>query len=457
MHFVSRPADRRSILSPTAKPFIAESVKDFLQEQDMEGAAVDLARTPDERQQDLDRRLDALNSMMRDYEIDDMDKRRTRTPSPPLVPVLGSPLRFGPVPPPTPAESVQPVSVYDRISAPMVRVTKEVWESMGKELDLVKKQKRQAEKQHASLERQHIAHLDEDHDVGTRLGKLKYQNEANRDQKATMGRALAQKEVEIKQQQLDIENLNKKIVELEDELNQCGQIKGEADWLRDTIKESARELATHTAAVRNLEEAVQRLTKERDAAINAQDCAEDHTMRAQKLADTLTKREKSNIDQREKLLEEQMRVRDLEDKVERLLEKVDQECLDDLKEKLSEKTSQCDRFRNQLKETEHQLKLSQSRLMTAMNGGDALKGGAHLVVPNSKSILSKVVMPCSECYALNNTCDNGARCRSCVERNAKCARWRCSMKHKLGECHLAPCILPHDPQGWLIMGDRPQW
>jgi hypothetical protein len=426
----------------------------------MEGATVDFTRTPDERHQDLDQRLDALNSMMRDYEID-VDKCEVRTPSPPIVHALEAPSRFGPVRLPTPAESVRPLSVYDRASAPMVRVTKEVWESMGKELDLVKKQKRQAEKQHASLERKHTAHLDEDHDVGTQLGKLKYQNEANRDQKAAMGRALGQKDVEIKQQQLDVDNLSKKIVELEEELSQCAQIKGEADWLRNTNKENARDLATHTAThtatVRNLEEIVQSLTIERDAAIRAQADAESHAMRAQKLADTLAKREKSNLDQREMLLEEQMRVRDLEDEVERLQEKVDQESLDGVKEKLREKTSQCDRLRNELKGAEHQLKLSQSRLLAVMNGGDALKGGAHLVVPNAKSILSKVVMPCSECYALNDTCDNGARCRSCVERNSNCARWRCSMKHKLGECHLTPCVLPHDPQGWLIMGERPQW
>jgi hypothetical protein len=438
-------------------------VNDFLQEQEAGIVVVDNSGTPDERQRDLNRRLDALNSMMRDYHIDDASEPQSSIPSPPLLPAFESPSKFGPVHPPTPAGSVQPpVSVYDRASAPIVRVTKEVWESMGKELDVLQKQKRQLEKQLANLERKHNTYLDEDHDLGTQLGKLRYQNEANRDQKAAMGRSLAQKDVEIKQQRLDIDNLNKKVVNLKAELNQCGKIRGEADWLRSTIEDNdashARELATHVAVVRKIEEANERLIIERDAAIQAQVHAGDHATRAQNLADTLIKREKVITDQRQKLIEEQLRATDLEDEVERLREKLDLENLDNLKEKLRNKTSQCDRFRTHLKEAEQQLRVTQSRLTTAMNGGEALKGGAHLVVPNAKSILSKVVMSCSECYALNKNCDNGARCRNCVESNGKCARWRCSMKHKLGECHLTPCVLPHDSQGWLISeAPRPEW
>jgi hypothetical protein len=441
-------------------PFVAESVNDFLEEQERETAIMDLIHNPFEQEIDFDRRLSALNKMMRD---ENESERHPRTPSPPIVPVLASPLELGPVYPLTPAESVQPpVSVYDRASAPVVRVTKEIWESMGKEVATLKKQKRHLKNQLACTERQHNAHLDEDHDVGMQLGKLRYQNEANRDQKASMGRALSQKDVEIKKSQLDIDVLRKTVVNLEAEINQCAQIKGEAELLRNTLKDKDathnHEIGTSAAAIAQLEETIERLTLERDAAVRAEAHAGDHATRVQNLVDTLAKREKFILNQRQQIMDEKLRVTHLEDEVERLREKVDQESLDDLKDKLREKTSQCDRYRTQLKGAEQQLKLSQARLKVAVGGGEALKGGAHLVAPNAKSTLPKVVMSCSECYALNLPCDNGARCRNCTDGNRKCARWRCSMKHKLGECHMAPCVLPHDSQGWLIMPDpRPEW
>jgi cell division protein FtsB len=454
MHSASRPSTS-SILSPLAKPFIAERVDDYVQEQEKEreSAVMNLVFNPAEREQELDQRWAALNIMMRDYETEDEKEHQPRTPSPPIAPapVLGSPLRLGEVYPLTPAESVQPpVSVYDRASAPVVRVTKEIWEELGKEMDLLKKQKRQLERQLAIMEHEHNAHLDEDHDVDMQIGKLRYQNEANRDQKASMGRALSQKDVEIKRQQLDIDNLNKKIVDLEAEIIQCGQIRGEVDLLRGTI-------SNKDDTLRELEQTIDRLIIERNTAVRAQAHAGEHATRAQNLVHTLTKREKVMIDQRQQLVDEKARVTDLEDEVERLRE--DQERLNSLEEELRETTSQRDRFRTLLKNTEQQLKVSQSRLNAAHSGGQALKGGAHLVAPNPKSTLPKMVMSCSECYALNLPCDNGPQCRNCVEGNRQCARWRCSMKHRLGECNLAPCVLPHDSQGWLIMpdGPRPEW
>jgi hypothetical protein len=409
---------------------------------------------------DFDRRLAALDKMMRD---EDASERQPRTPSPPIVPVFQSQLGLGPVSPPTHAESVQPhVSVYDRASAPVVRVTKEIWESMGKEVNTLKKQKRHLENQLASVQRQHNVQLSEHHDVGMQLGKLRYENEANRDQKASMGRALAQKDVEIKKSQLEIEILHRKIVDLEAEINQCGQIRGEAEMLRTTLKDKSaahtREREVSATAIAKLKETVERLTLDHDVAWRAQAHAGDHATRAQNLVDTLAKREKVILDHRQQIMDEKLRATHLEDEVERLREKLDQENLDDLKEKLREKTSQCDRYRTQLKGTEQQLKLFQTRLKATVGGGEALKGGAHLVAPNAKSTLPRVVMSCSECYALNLPCDNGRRCRNCTEGNRTCARWRCSMKHKLGECHMTPCVLPHDSQGWLIMPDpRPEW
>lgn len=461
MKFATRDVSSQSIISPTAKSFDAPlTVAQYLEQQEM---APIMARVPNiqENQKNLGARLDALASELNDFSFE--NETQLHTPSPPLATAFQSIPRIDPIDPPTPADSIrrQPVSAYDRISAPVVRETKEVWDSLGKDMDLLKKQKRELEQQFASLQKNHRTRLDEDHDVSAQLGKLKFQNEVNRDQKAEMGRSLAQRDVKIKEQEIDILNLQQNVAELEAEILDCGKIKGEAEYLRSAIKESdfarERNAEGHASAVHEFKTSIERLTAERDAAVRAQVHAGDHATRAQNLADILAKREKMITELRQKTLEEQMRVTDLEDEVERLRELVDLESLNDLKEKLREKSSQCDRFRTQLKGTEHQLKLSQSRLMTSTDNGVLLRGAAHIVAPNEKCRLPKAVMSCSECYAKNLPCDNGARCRNCIDNNTKCARWRCSMKHKLGVCERAPCAPPHDSEGWLVGEPRPEW
>lgn len=322
------------------------------------------------------------------------------------------------------------------------------------ELDLVSRQKQEVEEQLATAQKEHRAHLEEDHDNSAQLGKLKYQNEVNRDQKATMGREIALRDVKIKEQQLDNDNLDKRVTELQDELDRCSRVKGEVEFLRSTHNHEAQQSVER---IRDMEAAIEQLRSERDAAVHAKGQAGDHATRAQSLAEILTKREKMVTDLRQKLVEEHLRVTNLEDEVERLQELCNQERLDEVKEKLLDKTKDCDRFRNQLKLAENHLKLSQSRLLTATNNGALLRGAAHIVAPHENSKLPKKVMSCSECYSLNIPCDDGSRCRNCIESNKKCARWRCSLKHKLGVCERAPCAPPHDLDGWLVIEPRPQW
>lgn len=416
-------------------------------------------------------RLEALALSIKEYPIDNETGRRPRTPlsspSSPhcqlLLPDFQSPPHIGPNGPPTPAESIQPsVSADDGAPAPVVRVTTEVWDAMNNDLTSMSRKKRALEERLASLERDHQDLRDEDHDAETQIGRLRYQNEVNRDQKAEMGRSLARDGVKIMEQQLEIDNLGNKITDLEAEIHRRGKLIGEAQWLRTTVKDCkaahARDLEEKAFLVQQLEDTIERLTRERDAATQAQVYAGDHVTRAQNHADTLSRRERFITELRQKLLDEQMRSTDLEEKVERLQEKVDQGNLDSLKEQLREKSSTCDRMRTNLKIAERHLELSQSRLEKVLNHGEALRGGAHLVIPNEKTKLPKNVVSCSECYAKNITCDDGARCRNCVEGLTKCSRWRCSMKQKLGHCPDVPCTLPHDPQGWLVTKDpRPQW
>jgi hypothetical protein len=155
---------------------------------------------------------------------------------------------------------------------------------------------------------------------------------------------------------------------------------------------------------------------------------------------------------------ERLKITDLEDENEDLKRHSNETELEEVRSKLREKTGLCDRQRNQLKFAETQLQHCQHRLLDVTKNGLLLQGAAHIVKPNIHAQLPKTVVGCSECYAKNLQCDNNARCRSCTERDALCARWRCSLMHKLGDCPLKPCKLPHDSQGWLVLQtERPEW
>lgn len=468
MLFASRKLSASSILSPTAKPYIA-SASAWVDEQDRALSTL-VPQSPESRQNNITR-LDELNRQFEELNFDNESDDGPRTPtapSPPSpcgLPLLGfqSPPRIGPIGPPTPAASARPpVSAHDRANEPVVRVTKATWDAMNTDLTTLLKQKRDLERQLARLEQDRQTQRDDEFDVDVKIGQLRYQNETNREQKAEMGRSLAQKDVELKQLKLDIENLQKKFPELEAEIARRGKLIGDAEWLRATKKEGeaahARALEEKDAIVHRLQEEVDQLKRERDAATQANVHAGDHATRAQNLADTLSSRERLITDLHQKLLEEKMRGTELEEKVDVLQEKADQGNLDNLKEQLREKSSSLDRMRTKLKLAERHLENIQNKLSRVLNGGDALRGGAHPIIPNENSKLPKNVWSCVECFAQNIPCDNGARCRNCFESHTKCARFRCSMKHKLGDCPDSVCQLPHDPNGWLVtMDKRPEW
>jgi hypothetical protein len=231
MLFAARTSNG-NILSPLAKPFRApESVAAFLQRQELDSPA---GPVHENRKADIAR----LDSLLADAVLTSSDD--ASTPSPPvlLIPGLASPIqiapaRFGPTDPPTPTESIQPSrSEYRSSQDPVVRVTKQVWDNMGKSLDAVKKQKQELEEKLAVLEREAEALRNVDHDVGSQLGKLRYQNEVNKGQKASMGRILAQKEMDIKKQQLDIHELSRKLEEAESKNKELSSVSGTSEYLR---------------------------------------------------------------------------------------------------------------------------------------------------------------------------------------------------------------------------------
>ncbi|KAF1936941.1 hypothetical protein EJ02DRAFT_438202 [Clathrospora elynae] len=465
MRIVSRNVSGSSMLSPLARPFqVPGSVAAYLQEQELVSPMRSPPSVPAYRKVDMIR-LDSMTEWIEKYHIDDEPVCRLPSPlnmEPLLIPNLEPPARFGPVDPPTPTESAQPtLSAFQpaRDREPVVRLTQQAWESMGRDLDTITKQKQALEKRLAELERHNETLRTEEHGVSAQLGKLRYQNEVNKEQKSAMGRSLAQKDVELKNQKLEIDELTGKLGIIERRLQELG---GELDYLRSiqSSNEAAheRELDNFRGTVRDLQVSLEQITRERDVASRTQVNSGDHLTRAQNLADTLVKREKIMMDMRLQLCAEKLKVVDLEDALERLQEESKKADIDELRTELREKTSLCDRQRNDIKTKEAHLKASQERVMRVANNGESLQGAAHLVVPKQNGKLPKTVISCSECYASNTSCDSAVKCRSCTERNATCARWRCSLKHKLGNCPMAPCKLPHDLQGWLVLpAERPQW
>jgi chromosome segregation ATPase len=97
---------------------------------------------------------------------------------------------------------------------------------MGKSLDAAKREKEELEEKLSVLESQNETLRNVDHDVGSQLGKLRYQNENHKVQKSSMGQALAQKEMDIKKQQLDIDELARQLAEAESKVKELGNVSG---------------------------------------------------------------------------------------------------------------------------------------------------------------------------------------------------------------------------------------
>jgi hypothetical protein len=198
-----------------------ESVASFLQEQELAAPAqVTSEPIPEYRPENM-KMFKTMTEDIIDYDSEDDSERDHRrhkhSSSPPhmvpaLISVLDLPTGVGPARPLTPTESLQnSPSGFRSDQEAVVRVTKQTWDALGKELNTIKKQKLELETQLSALETSNAVLRNVEHDIGVRLGQLKYQNEANKAQKAAMGRSLSEKEVKIKKQQLEIDDLVRQI------------------------------------------------------------------------------------------------------------------------------------------------------------------------------------------------------------------------------------------------------
>jgi hypothetical protein len=239
--------------------------------------------------------------------------------------------------------------------------------------------------------------------------------------------------------------------------------------LKRTIKErecALSNLATNkdheprkvNVIIREREHTIDSLTGQRDAARSSQVHSGDHLSRVRNLADILAQRENLLADLREQLVVERLKVAKLEHELEVMEAESNKVNSNNLKSKLRETISTCDRQHKQLKIFEADLKLHKDQLTQVAKYGERLRGAAHMVTPGDDVKLPQTVISCLECYTKNLPCDNGSTCRNCSENNTACKRWMCSLKHKYGNCPLAPCLLTHDPQGWLMSPrPRPEW
>ena len=473
MQFASRAASGSSILSPLARPYHADgSVATYLQDQARSPTTVVTSPASDYRQQDM-QRLESMLQELEDLPIDDDDDNATVQHIQPKAAIkallpgfelsAALPIRTGAITPPTPAASTKPLVPEE----PIVRVTMQVWDAMGRDLEALKDEKRALEVNVARLEKQKspTPQVEEYNDLQTQIGKLQYQNETNKIQKATMARILSEKDIQIKQLQLDLDSANERLQAAASKARDYADVVAERDYLQTALENDSvgssrllsdltevkdRNIVTFSKKVGELQEALRR--SEDSIAANS----DEYKTLAQNRLDQLNQSGKLLRITQEKYATEHTKVGELEDCVEDLQRKLNQ--VGDLQGQLREKTSACDRFRNKLKTREKQIEDMKQRLERLANEGQALQGAAHLVKPAHDTKLSPLVLGCSECYAKNISCDNKARCRHCTENNENCVRWRCSLKHRLGQCPKVPCTFPHEANGWLLAPEpRPQW
>ena len=193
------------------------------------------------------------------------------------------------------------------------------------------------------------------------------------------------------------------------------------------------------------------LIKEQQEAVDHQRIIDYHRSQNEAFADAATAREQTIADLRQELVVRKFELTDAQE------HRGNRGAIEDIKGKLREMTTLCDRQRAQLKDAKDELKFKEARIMDLSNNGERLRGAIHVVPPRNVK-LPETVVSCTECYAMDRRCDSGTKCRPCMENNTECLRFMCSLKYKNGNCPLVPCPLTHDGQGYLMLPrPRPEW
>ncbi|KAF2440156.1 hypothetical protein P171DRAFT_119158 [Karstenula rhodostoma CBS 690.94] len=402
-------------------------------------------------------------------------RQQVLSPSPTLVDVdtLSTPPADGQISPPlssTPAFGVRTTedehiarskhnesAILHSDNQPVVRCTPQVWDTMINQMKTLKKEKMEAQAKVASLERDWNLRHQAMGDSSSELDELRYRLQLNKDHKAMMNRDMRQKDAELLNKDLEINSLKKQAADWVAMREQCEKLQAEVDYLRTEVERMESDNGQLKQIVTFKDQEIVEL---KESLAHSKTKMTDHQQRAENLVDTQNTREKKL-----KRLEKQLS--DAQDTEEKLLDKIELLKTEiypltmqakDLDSQLREKTSSCDRMRNDLRHVEKRLEVT-SKALHKVENHQQLKGAAHSIVPNDQTKLPKLVLPCLECFARNVTCDASSRCQNCTMSGEKCHRWKCSQVHILrGGCQDFPCLLEHDANGWLMLKqEQPRW
>ncbi|KAG9199131.1 hypothetical protein G6514_009049 [Epicoccum nigrum] len=466
MH-TSSVGDHTSILSPSAHPDHASgSIVAQRQDQTFSYVVAEATLSPEYKEQDM-QHLDFVLKEIAGLSIEDgNDNTTTQQHSHPirhLPPGLGLPVTLpmctGPFSPPSPAQTTISMLPEEHV----VRITMPVWDDMRRNFKASEREKQALRAQLAKFEKQAKSRFaNEQIDLQTEIGKLKYQNEVSKTQKARMAQLLLEKDTRVEKLKFELNSANERLQAALSAATNHTKILEERDCFETKLREARLEESRDFSAmikiqdvkVQELSEQVDKLQKAlRQAADNQ---TEDLKTLAENRLDQLKEREKLLRITKEKYAIEHTKVCELESKAEDLRRQLSQ--VSDLPVRLSEKSRICDQLRTSFQQQEKQAERCGHALNRATNISKALCGAAHLVKPTEGAKLSPRVMGCAECYAKNISCDNTSVCRNCSENNERCVRWRCSLRHVMERCPRVPCTFPHEADGWLLAPEaRPDW
>ncbi|KAJ4368627.1 hypothetical protein N0V86_009534 [Didymella sp. IMI 355093] len=395
MQFASRVNSGSSILSPLARPYHADgSVAAYLQTQARSSPSAVTSPTADYSQHNM-QRLESMLKELGEVPIDDdEDDNATVELKQPQTASFEShttfAVRTGPIIPSTPSESTEP----QMPAHPVVRIAMHAWEAMGRDLEALKQERRAFETKIARLEKQRSPpRVNREEELQTEIGHLKYQNEQNKTQKATMARTLSQKDVEIKQLQLNLDASRKALETAVAASKVCALVAEDRDHsqaqLRDHSISSSRKLSDLTEAKdRDIQVLAQQLNDLQEVVRRSEEGS--HNNKDKALAET--RLEALNICEKQlksvnaKYAIEHARVNKLEDHVEGLQGRLNQ--AGDLQAQLSQKSADCDRWRTKFKNQEKMVETWKRQIERTADENTCLRGAAYLVKPVATSKLS---------------------------------------------------------------------
>jgi hypothetical protein len=230
------------MLSPFAKPHDGPgSVAEFLREQQEPLTSALWSSNPIPEYVPGDMKLfKTMIETIAEYDKDEHSEcdhhRRDPSPSPSyneplLISGLDQPARAGPTQPPTPAESAQASpSGFRSDLQEVVRVTKQAWEALIQELDMIKNEKKELENKLPVVEGNATALQELSDDLAAQLDLLQLQNDQGIERKAAMGRALSEKVTMINKLHVVIKSKDAQIKTQKEKLDhqqrQIGAVEG---------------------------------------------------------------------------------------------------------------------------------------------------------------------------------------------------------------------------------------